>query len=120
MVSIPVWVFADRIVALFSLDGKATEYCIAHLRAIALINVILAAYVPLFGVFQGNRHTGLPTVVALCALGSRVIVTYLWKDTAFFGASIIWWNGAFGFCTGCLVSWIYFLSGLWKRRPAGC
>ena len=120
VVSIPVWVFADRIVALFSLDGTATRYCIAHLRAIALINVILAAYVPLFGVFQGNRHTGLPTVVALCALTTRVIVTYLCKDGALFGESIIWWNGAFGFCAGCLVSWIYFLSGLWKRRPAGC
>jgi len=118
-VSVPVWIFAERIVALFALEGAATEYCVAYLHALALVNVILAAYVPLFGVFQGNRHTGIPTVVALCALGSRVIVTYLWKDSAFFGASIIWWNGAFGFCAGCTVSWIYFLSGRWKTRPAG-
>ena len=118
VISIPVWVFADRIVMLFGLGDTAAAYCRSHIRTIALINVILAAYVPLFGVFQGNRHTGFPTVVALCALGSRVIVTYLWKDTVFFGASIIWWNGAFGFCTGCLVAWIYLLSGRWKRRPA--
>lgn len=119
LISTPVWIFADRIVLLFGLGDTAAAYCCSHIRAIALINVILAAYVPLFGVFQGNRHTGIPTVVALCALGSRVLVTYLWKDTAFFGASIIWWNGAFGFCTGCLVAWICFLSGVWKRHPAG-
>ena len=118
-ISVPVWAFAGRIVALFALNDAAATYCTDHLRAIALINVILAAYVPLFGAFQGNRHTGIPTVVALCALTTRVIVTYLWKDGALFGASIIWWNGAFGFCAGCLVSWIYLLSGRWKRRPAG-
>ena len=117
VVSVPVWILADRIVMLFALKGMATEYCAAYLRALALVNVILAAYVPLFGVFQGNRHTGIPTMVAICALTTRVIVTYLWKDSAFFGPSIIWWNGAFGFCAGCLVSWIYFLSGRWKRRP---
>lgn len=118
-ISTPVWIFADRIVTLFGLSDTAAAYCCSHIRAIALINVILAAYVPLFGVFQGNRHSGIPTVVALCALGSRVLVTYLWKDGEFFGRSIIWWNGAFGFCAGCLVSWIYLLSGLWKTRPAG-
>ena len=119
VISVPVWVFADRIIAFFALSDAAAAYCTAHLRAIALINVILSAYVPLFGVFQGNRHTGIPTVVALCALTTRVIVTYLWKDGPLFGASIVWWNGAFGFCAGCLVAWIYLLSGLWKRRPAG-
>ena len=118
VISVPVWIFADRLVRLFALNDAASAYCVTHVRAIALINVVLAAYVPLFGVFQGNRHTGMPTVVALCALGIRVIVTYLWKDGPIFGASIVWWNGAFGFCTGCLVAWICFLSGRWKRPPA--
>lgn len=117
-ISTPVWIFADRIVMLFGLSDTAAGYCCSHIRAIALINVILSAYVPLFGVFQGNRHSGFPTVVALCALGSRVFVTYLWKDSALFGESIVWWNGAFGFCIGCLVAWSYLLSGRWKTRPA--
>jgi len=118
LISLPVWIFAGEFSRLFALNAAAAAYCGAHLRAIALINVVLAAYVPVFGVFQGNRHTGIPTVVALCALTLRVIVTYWWKDSSFFGASIIWWNGAFGFCTGCLVTWIYYLSGRW-RSPSG-
>ena len=119
VISVPVWWFADRIISLFALNEAAAAYCVAHLRAIALINVILSAYVPLFGVFQGNRHTGMPTVVALCALTTRVIVTYLWKDGELFGASIIWWNGAFGFGAGLVAAWTLLLSGVWKRRPAG-
>ena len=118
VISAPVWLFSARIISLFALSDAAAAYCNAHLRAIALINVILASYVPLFGVFQGNRRTGLPTVVALCALTSRVIVTYLCKDGALFGASIIWWNGAFGFGVGLVTAWICFLSGAWKRRTA--
>ena len=118
VISLPVWILADEFSRLFSLDAAAAAYCGAHLRAIALINVILAAYVPVFGVFQGNKHTGIPTVVALCALTLRVIVTYLWKDGPVFGASIIWWNGAFGFCAGCAVTWIYSLSGRWKSAGA--
>ena len=118
VISLPVWIFAEWFGRLFSLDAPAAAYCVRHLRAIALINVILAAYVPVFGVFQGNRHTGIPTVVALCALTLRVIVTYLWKDGPLFGASIIWWNGAFGFCAGCAVTWIYYLSGRWRSAGA--
>ena len=119
VISVPVWVFAGGIVKLFALSDAAAAYCVAHLRAIALINVVLAAYVPLFGAFQGNRHTGMPTVVALCALTTRVIVTYLCKDGPLFGASIIWWNGAFGFGAGLVTAWIFFLSGRWKRHPEG-
>ena len=113
--SLPVWIFADGIIRIFALSSEAAAYCSAHLKAIALINVILAGYVPLFGVFQGTRHSAVPTCVALCALTLRVIVTYLWKDGDFFGASIIWWNGLFGFCTGCLVAWGYYLSRRWQN-----
>ena len=115
LISLPSWLFSEYIIRLFALSGEAAAYCNAHLRAISLLNVILAAYVPLFGLFQGMRHSEVPTYVALCALTSRVAITYLWKDTSFFGASIIWWNGAFGFSTGAAVAWAYYLSRRWER-----
>lgn len=115
--SLPVWFFSGEVIELFALSREAAAYCDAHLKAISLINVILAIYVPLFGAFQGTRHSAVPTCVALCALTLRVIVTYLWKDSEFFGPSIIWWNGLFGFCTGALVAWGYYLSGRWRKLP---
>ena len=110
-----VWIFSDKIIALFALSEQAATYCMSHVRTVALINVILSAYIPLFGVFQGTNHSGVPTIVATGALGVRVLVTYLFRYSSFFGYSIIWWNGLFGFGTGFLISWTYYLSGRWQK-----
>ncbi|MCR5302312.1 MAG: MATE family efflux transporter [Lachnospiraceae bacterium] len=109
-----VWIFADRIITLFALSDRAAVYCMSHLRTVAFINIILAAYVPLFGAFQGSNHSGVPTVVATGALGTRVLVTYLFQHSPVFGHTIIWWNGLFGFGVGCLITWTYYLSGKWQ------
>ncbi len=115
MVSALVWVFADRIITVFSLSDQSAEYCLLHLRAIALVNIVLAMYFPLFGVFQGSGHSGVPMIVAVGALGMRVLVTYLFRYSAFLGHTVIWWNGIFGFGMGFLISWGYYLSGRWQK-----
>lgn len=118
VLSVVVWLLSGWIIELFALSAEASAYCAAHLRAIVLINVILSTYVPLFGVFQGARHCTAPAFVALSALTLRVAVTYIFKDSSFFGKSIIWWNGLFGFCTGCLVTWCYYLSKRWQKNAS--
>jgi Na+-driven multidrug efflux pump len=85
---------------------------------VALINVVLSMYIPLFGVFQGAGHSSFPTLVATCALGVRVIVTYLFRYSPVFGYSIIWWNGLFGFGLGFVISWGYYLSGKWRNNAS--
>ena len=111
-----VMFFADPISRLFGLSGQAEAYCLDHLRTVALINIVLSMYLPLFGVFQGSNHTGIPTLVATGALGTRVIVTYLLRYSSFLGYRIIWWNGLFGFGMGFLITWSYYLSGRWKKN----
>ena len=107
---------AGWLVELFTLGEEATSYCLRHLRAVAFINIILCLYLPLFGVFQGTGHTIVPMVVVIGALGVRVFVTYLFRYSSFLGAGIIWWNGLFGFGTGFLIAWAYYLSGRWMER----
>ena len=106
------------IITLFGLSDQAAEYCLRHLRTVALVNVILALYVPLFGVFQGTGHSGVPAVVATCSLSARVLSTYLFKDSPFLGVRIIWWNGLFGFSLGFLIVWGYYLSGRWQKNAS--
>ncbi len=113
-----VWTFAGDIIGLFGLSEQSARYCLAHLRTVSLINVILSVYVPLFGVFQGSNHSGFPAIVATCALTTRVVVTYLFRYSSFLGYRIIWWNGLFGFGMGCTVAWIYYLSGRWQKNSA--
>ena len=118
VISAAVWLLAENIIGLFKLSERSATYCTDHIRTIAVINIILSMYIPLFGVFQGANHGAAPTVVATGALGVRVLVTYLFRYGDFFGHTIIWWNGLFGFGVGFLITWSYYLSGLWMKNTA--
>lgn len=118
-ISAAVWIFADSLIKLFGISPEALIYCRQHVRTIALINIILSMYIPLFGVYQGTNHSVIPTIVATCALSLRVLVTYLFKDSAdLFGHTIIWWNGLFGFGVGFLITWSYYFSGRWQKNSS--
>ena len=114
-ISAIVWTLSGQLVGLFGLSDQAAAYCNAHIKTIAFINVIMAFYIPLFGLFQGTNHGGAATVVAVGALGMRVLSTYLFRYGALFGYKIIWWNGLFGFGTGLLITWTYYLSNRWQN-----
>ena len=115
-IAICVWVFDAKIIGLFGLSEEAAAYCFRHLRAIALVTLILSVYVPVFGVFQGANHSAIPTLVATFALTTRAATTYIFRYSPFFGYSIIWWNGLFGYGLGCTITWIYYLSKRWLKN----
>lgn len=117
LIGVAVWIFAVDIINFFNIEPEALAYCRDHVRTIAVINVILSVYIPLFGVYQGTNHSIIPTCVATCALSLRVAVTYLFRNNpAFFGHTIIWWNGLFGFGVGCMITWGYYLSKRWQKN----
>ena len=118
VISAIVWLFVDGIISLFGLGSQALAYCRAHLRTIAFINIVLGMYIPLFGVFQASNHGSACTAVATSALSVRVLVTYLFRYSHFLGYTIIWWNGLFGFGTGFIITWSYYLSGRWQKNSA--
>ena len=115
-ISILVCMYDLKIIHLFGLSDQSAVYCKDHINTIAFTNLILSVYVPVFGVFQGANHTAFPTLVATCALTTRVAVTYLFKDSPYFGYSIIWWNNLFGFSVGFIITWIYYFSGRWQKN----
>ena len=115
VISLLIWALAPNIAGLFGIGAEALVYCIPHLKTVALINLVLAVYIPLFGVFQGMGHSGIPAIVATCALGIRVVMVYTLRYSPFLGKSIIWWNGLFGFGIGCTITWCYYLSGKWQK-----
>ena len=116
IISAAVWFSADRIIGLFGLTSQAAVYCTEHLHAIALINIILSLYIPLFGVFQGTNHALVPALVAVFAWAVRIAVIFIFKGSNVMGYSIVWWNGAFGFTLGCIITWTYYLSGRWQKN----
>ncbi|MBQ9875193.1 MAG: MATE family efflux transporter [Thermoguttaceae bacterium] len=99
----------------FALDETATGYCVRHIRAITIINLVLSCYLPVFGTFQGTGHSGIPALVATSALALRCLAMHFFGHSPFLGYTVVWWNGIFGFGVGFLITWGYYFSGLWKR-----
>lgn len=118
VISALIWTFSGTIASWFSLSEDALVYCLPHLRTVAIINFVLSLYIPLFGLYQGMGHSFFPTIVATFALGVRVLVVYLLRYSDFLGHTIIWWNGLFGFGVGCTITWLFYISGLWKRKKS--
>lgn len=115
VISLFIWIFAGNIAGLFGLSEASLVYCLPHIKTVAIINIVLSMYIPLFGLYQGMGHSEFPTIVATCALGVRVFVTYLLRYSPFLGYQIIWWNGLFGFGTGFIITWMFYITGKWKK-----
>ena len=116
LLALSVWLFHNEIIAFFGIGEAAAVYCRPHLRSLIVTSFILTSYLPLFGLYQGAGHSGVPTMVAIVALSFRVCSTYLLRYSPFLGYSVIWWNGLFGFGAGFTVTWLYYFSNRWQKN----
>ncbi|MCQ2405981.1 MAG: MATE family efflux transporter [Oscillospiraceae bacterium] len=116
IISACIRLFSGGLIQLFGLEEDAAALCIRHLHTTAFTNLLLNAYFPVFGVFQGSNHGLPPAIIAVAVLATRVVVTYALRYSALFGLSIIWWNGLFGFGVGFIITWIYYFSGKWEKN----
>lgn len=112
---IVVYSFAEPIVNLFGIGPDAAVYCVAHIRFITLCLIPFAAYFPLLGVFQGANDALYSTFVATSALAMRVVSTYVLKEVPQIGYHMIWWNAAFGWGLGFIITWLHYFRGKWNR-----
>ena len=115
-ISTVAFVFAKHIVSAFGLGPEAVGYCTAHVRSVALVLPVFAAYFPLLGLFQGANNALFSTFVATGALTVRVATTYLFQGIPGVGYHMIWWNTIFGWSFGCIIAWTHFLRGRWKGK----
>ncbi|MBD5471202.1 MAG: MATE family efflux transporter [Lachnospiraceae bacterium] len=109
-----VFVFAKPIVAAFGLGSAAADYCVSHIRCVAICLIPFASYFPLLGLFQGANNALYSTFVATSALAVRVISTYTLQEIPAISYRMIWWNVLFGWGLGCIITWVHFCKGKWK------
>ena len=116
VLSVVVFAFAAQITSLFNLTAEAKGYCITHLQTTAILLPLLAAYFPILGLFQGADNGFKATIVATTALLVRVVTTYTLCYLPFMGYRIIWWNAAFGWGAGLMLTWGFYFHGGWKKK----
>lgn len=111
-----IFVLAKPIVAAFGLGSVAAEYCVSHVRCVAICLIPFASYFPLLGLFQGANNALYSTFVATSALAVRVISTYTLQEISTISYRMIWWNALFGWGVGCIITWVHFYKGKWKSH----
>ena len=109
-----VFVFAKPIVTAFGLGPVAVDYCVSHVRCVAICLIPFASYFPLLGLFQGANNALYSTFVATSALAVRVVSTYVLQEIPMISYRMIWWNALFGWGVGCIITWVHFCKGKWK------
>lgn len=115
-IALLVLIFTPQIIALFGISQAAVAYCTAHIHVTALAMMVMALYIPVFGVFQGTGDGFAVMRTAVIALGIRVLTTYTLCYIPAMDYRIIWWNMIFGFAGGFLITWIHYLKGNWKNK----
>ena len=113
-VLLAVFFFAKPIVTAFGLGSMAADYCVSHVRCVAICLIPFASYFPLLGLFQGANNALYSTFVATSALAVRVISTYALQEIPTISYRMIWWNALFGWGVGCIITWVHFCKGKWK------
>lgn len=116
LVSAATFLSADVLASIFNLGEESVSYCVQHLRCTAIIMLIIGAYFPLLGLFQGANDGFAATIVGTTVLAVRVLCTYTLCNLPMFGYRIVWWNQLFGFICGFTVTWTHFLRGKWKNK----
>ncbi|MCH5158291.1 MAG: MATE family efflux transporter [Clostridiales bacterium] len=116
VLSAVVFVLAAQIASLFNLTDEAMVYCVTHLRTTAILLPLLASYFPILGLFQGADNGFKATIVATTALFVRALTTYTLCYLPIMGYRIIWWNTAFGWGIGMILTWSMYFHGGWKKK----
>jgi putative MATE family efflux protein len=118
-VAIFAFTFPHLILSIFIHHEAVLEIGVGYLRIVAPCYLIFALMFVSAGVVNGAGQTLIPMLFTLVSLWMvRVpLAWYLSQHTAL-GAKGIWLAMAAGFCvTGC-VSFLYYLSGRWKKAAA--
>ena len=108
--------FTPQIIGLFGISQEAEAYCTQHIHVTAAALLLLSAYIPVFGVFQGTGDGFAVTRTALTALSIRVLATYTLCYLPGVGYRIVWWNMIFGFVGGATITWVHYFRGTWKEK----
>ncbi len=120
IMTVVVLLARENIIHMFSLSEEAAVYCRQHLKMVALVNLILPLYLPLFGVLQGLGQSTKPLIVSSAVVVARLVTTYTFRYSPVFGYTIVWWNGLFALATACIITWAFYggwLRGLKRPEP---
>ncbi len=119
LVSITVSVFvllgSGFLMNLFTNDTEVIRIGKEYLMIVGAFYVIFSAMFSISGVMRGAGDTLIPMFISLIALWI-IRIPSAWLLSREFGEVGIWWAMPIGWFVGFILSFIYYLTGNWKKK----
>ena len=107
--------FAGPVMRLFTTDITVIEIGKGYLQVVSGFYIVFSTMFVVGGVMRGAGDTFIPMLITFCALWVvRIPVGYyLSEKWGYFG---IWWSVPIAWVIGLGLSYLYYLTGRWKRK----
>lgn len=107
--------FGDVFMDAFTDDADVIDIGSEYLTIVSLFYLIFAFMFTFNGVMRGAGDTFIPMIISLISLWLiRIPFAIFLSDR--FGETGIWWSFPMSWATGLLMSWLYYLTGRWKKK----
>jgi putative MATE family efflux protein len=115
--SFAVVFFGDFLMRMFTNDPQVIEIGKKYLVIVGAFYVLFSSMFIVGGVMRGAGDTLIPMFITLFALWViRIPLAYLLSQQNWLGVYGIWWSIPIGWATGLMLSYLYYLSGRWKKK----
>ncbi|MBN1387348.1 MAG: MATE family efflux transporter [Bacteroidales bacterium] len=107
--------FGDLFMDAFTNDEKVIDIGSEYLTIVSLFYLVFAFMFTFNGVMRGAGDTLIPMIFTLISLWLvRIPFAILLSNSL--GETGIWWSFPMSWATGLIMSWIYYLTGRWKKK----
>ncbi len=114
-VTIIVLFFGKQIMGFFTPDELVVSSGTRYLNIVSPFYITFTAMFVIGGVMRGAGDTIIPMFMTLFSLWVvRIPLAFILS--ASMGETGIWWAIPIGWCTGMVLSYLYYMTGKWKTR----
>ncbi len=117
IMSLVAVIFGAPLMWMFTNDPKVIEIGRMYLIIVGSFYSLFAAMFIIGSVMRGAGDTLIPMFITLFSLWViRIPLAYLLSRPDWLGMNGIWWSIPIGWASGATLSYLYYLSGRWKKK----
>jgi len=108
-------IFAGPLLSLFTNSPEVIEIGKQYIYIVTPFYIVFSTMFILNGVLRGAGDTFVPMIITIIALWA-IRLPVSWWLSGEIGANGIWWGIPIAWIFGVVLSYIYYLTGIWKKR----
>lgn len=114
VITLLIVAFGEDVLRLFTSEGEVIDIGQQYLVIASSFFVVFSTMFIINGMLRGAGAVVFPMISTLLSLWVVRIPAAIWF-ASMWGEVGIWWSIPFGWCLGCLMTYIYYKTGKWKN-----